>query len=160
VRRAARKIARRVDPCGFAARDETFNKGNRLRIIRHNGRCATRRRLGFGILGHTRTIREIASASPEFRGPDSARIERRRDRSEQRIAIKDGYRDPVCLVTRCGRPTSAEVLHINTDPVLVVAPGEELAKLNFKPSQELKLAARLASRTMSALNDVVTPCPL
>jgi hypothetical protein len=36
---------------------------------------------------------------------------------------------------RCGigRLKSAEVLHINTDPVLVVAPGEELAKLNFKP---------------------------
>ena len=68
----------------------------------------------------------------------SARIERLRDRSEQRVAIKDnnldGYREPVCLVT-VGRPKSAEVLHMNTNPVLVVAPREELAKLKFKPSQ-------------------------
>jgi hypothetical protein len=30
---------------------------------------------------------------------------------------------------------SAEVLHMNANPVLVVAPREELAKLKFKPSQ-------------------------
>ena len=69
VRRAAREIALRVSPRGFAACHEAFDKGNRLRIVRHNGRCATRRRLGFGILGHARIIREIASASPELRGP-------------------------------------------------------------------------------------------
>jgi hypothetical protein len=30
---------------------------------------------------------------------------------------------------------SAEVLHMNANPVVVVAPREELAKLKFKPSQ-------------------------
>jgi hypothetical protein len=71
----------------------------------------------------------------------SARIEGVRDRSEQRVAIKhnnpDGYREAVCLVTGCGicRPKSAEVLHMNTNPVLVVARREELGKLEFKPSQ-------------------------
>jgi len=69
VRRATWKVALRIRPRGFAPRHEPFDKGDRLRVVRHDGGCATSRRLGFGVLAHAPTIGRIARASPEFRYP-------------------------------------------------------------------------------------------